>query len=171
MVPPRLSFSLPTGEADNSADSYFGLGILRSADAGNTRSLIRDANAGAPSFSGLGGTRTAFSTANTVVAAMATTSEELIAGAAAADTKRGLYTSRDAGQTWTYDALVDPSGATDAASATSVAYNASAGLFFAAIRYHGVYCLPAGVTWPPSTLNLVAVFSAVTSGQTTGPTV
>ena len=29
-----------TGEADNSADSYFGLGILRSADGGNTWTLI-----------------------------------------------------------------------------------------------------------------------------------
>ncbi|HUD63531.1 MAG TPA: hypothetical protein VMQ17_03095 [Candidatus Sulfotelmatobacter sp.] len=58
-----------------------------------------------------------------------------------------------------------------AASTTSVAYNASAGLFFAAIRYHGVYSSPDGVTWTPSTVNLVAVFSAVTSGQTTGPTV
>jgi len=47
-----------------------------------------------------------------VVAAIATTSQGLIAVAAAANTKRGLYTSRDAGQTWTYDALVDPGGAT-----------------------------------------------------------
>jgi hypothetical protein len=35
-----------TGEADNSADSYFGLGILRSADGGNTWTLIPTANGG-----------------------------------------------------------------------------------------------------------------------------
>ncbi len=137
-----------TGEADNSADSYFGLGILRSTDAGNTWTLIPTANGGALSFSGLGGTRMAFSTANTVVAAMATTSEGLIVGAVTANTKRGLYTSVNAGQSWTYDAVLDPGNQpTDATSATSVAYNASAGLFFAAIRYHGFYSSPDGVTW------------------------
>src|SRR5271154_122248 len=62
-----------TGEADNSADSYFGLGILRSADGGNTWTLISSANSGTYSFSGLGATRMAFSTTQpgTVVAAMA----------------------------------------------------------------------------------------------------
>ncbi|HME35855.1 MAG TPA: hypothetical protein VKF84_11495 [Candidatus Sulfotelmatobacter sp.] len=140
-----------TGEADNSSDSYFGLGILRSTDAGSSWTLIPTANNGALSFAGLGGTRTAFSTAsgqtNTVVSAMATTSEGMVDGAVTAGTTRGLYTSLDAGQTWTYDALVDPGGATDATSATSVVYNASAGQFFAAIRYHGFYSSPDGVNW------------------------
>ena len=140
-----------TGEADNSGDSYFGLGILRSTDAGNTWSLISTANNGALSFSGLGGTRMAFSSAlnqtNTVVSAMATTSEGLIDGSVTANTTRGLYTSRDAGQTWTYDTLIDPGGATDATSATSVVYNATAAQFFAAVRYHGFYSSPDGVTW------------------------
>ncbi len=141
-----------TGEANNSADSYFGLGILRSADAGSTWTLISSANSGALSFSGLGGTRMAFSTASgqtsTVVAAMATSSVGLIDGAVTSGTTRGLYTSQDAGQTWTYDALTDPGGnVTDATSATSVVYNASAGLFFAAVRYHGFYSSPDGVNW------------------------
>jgi len=141
-----------TGEADNSADSYFGLGILRSTDAGSTWSLIPTANAGTLSFAGLGGTRMAFSTAsnqtNTVVSAMATSSEGQNDGAITANTMRGLYTSLDAGQTWTYNALTDPGGiVTDATSATSVVYNASAGLFFASVRYHGFYSSPNGVTW------------------------
>ena len=138
-----------TGEANNSADSYFGLGILRSADGGNTWTLIPTANSGALSFSGLGGTRMAFSTVtnSTVVAAMATASEALVDGAVTANTTRGLYTSLDAGQTWTYNALADPGGATDATSATSVAYNASTGQFFAAVRYHGFYSSPDGVNW------------------------
>ena len=71
----------------------------------------------------------AFSTAsgqmNTAVAAMATTSEGVVDGAVTANTKRGLYTSLDAGLTWTYNALFDPGGASDATSATSVVYNAS----------------------------------------------
>ncbi len=140
-----------TGEANNSGDSYFGLGMLRSADSGATWNLVGTANAGALSFSGLGGARMAFSTAigqtNTVVAAMATTSEGVVDGALTANTTRGLYTSLDAGQTWTYDALVDPGGATDATSATSVVYNASAGKFFAAVRYHGFYSSADGTHW------------------------
>ena len=140
-----------TGEADSSGDSYFGLGILRSTDAGSSWSLISTANGGALSFKGLGGTRMAFSSAinqkNTVVAAMATTSEGQTDGAVTSNTTRGLYTSLDAGQTWRYNALVDPGGATDASSATSVVYDASAGLFFAAIRYHGFYSSPDGVNW------------------------
>ena len=140
-----------TGEANNAGDSYFGLGILRSADSGATWNLISTANSGGLSFSGLGGTRMAFSTAggqtNTLVAAMATTSEGLVDGAATANTTRGLYTSLDAGQTWTYNALTDPGGATDATSATSVIYNATAGKFFAAVRYHGFYSSPDGAHW------------------------
>ncbi len=140
-----------TGEADNSADSYFGLGILRSANGGGTWTLISTANAGALSFSGLGGTRMAFNTANgqtnTVVSAMATTSEGEVAGAITANTMRGLYTSLDAGQTWTYDALVDPGGATDATSATSVVYSDGAAQFFATVRYHGIYSSPDGTHW------------------------
>src|SRR5271163_1610770 len=138
-----------TGEADNSADSYFGLGILRSADGGNTWTLIPAANGGTYSFSGLGAARIAFSTANgqtsTVVAAMAATSEGVTEGALTSNTYPGLYTSTDAGQTWTYDALF--SGASEANSATSVVYNAAAGVFFAAERYHGFYSSPDGLTW------------------------
>ena len=136
-----------TGEADNSGDSYFGLGILRSADGGNSWTLIPTANGGTYSFSGLGATRMAFSTANTstVVAAMAATSEGVTDGALTGNTYRGLYTSTDAGQTWTYNALF--SGANEATSATSVVYNAAAGLFFAAERYHGFYSSPDGLNW------------------------
>jgi len=149
--PAKTVILAATGEADNSGDSYFGLGILRSTDAGTTWTLIPTANGGALSFSGLGGARMAFSTAsgqtNTVVSAMATTSEGMIDGAVTANTTRGLYTSLDAGQTWNYNALLDSGVATDATSATSVVYNASASLFFAAVRYHGVYSSPDGVTW------------------------
>ncbi len=149
--PAKTVILAATGEANNAGDSYFGLGILRSADAGNTWTLISSANGGSLSFSGLGGTRMAFSTASghmsTVVAAMATTSEGLVDGAVTSNTTRGLYTSLNAGQSWSYDALADPGGAADATSATSVVYNTSAGLFFAAVRYHGIYSSPDGVTW------------------------
>jgi len=78
---------------------------------------------------------------------MATSSEGVIDGVVNSGTTQGLYTSLNAGQSWTYNALVDPGGATDVASATSVVYNPSAGLFFAAVRYHGFYSSPDGVNW------------------------
>ncbi len=140
-----------TGEANNSGDSYFGLGILRSTDGGSSWTLIPTANNGALSFSGLGGTRMAFSTTagqtGVVVAAMATSSEGFADGAVTSSTIPGLYTSRDAGQSWTHNALSDPGGATDATSATSAVYNAAAGLFFAAVRFHGFYSSHDGVSW------------------------
>src|SRR5258708_13189524 len=105
--------------------------------------LFPPANTGPLSFSGLGGPRMAFSTANTVVSAMGTTSEGTLDGSVTANTTRGLYTSTDAGLTWTYNALFDPGNqATDATSSTSGAYNAAAALFFAAIRYHAFYSSP-----------------------------
>ena len=147
--PSKSVILVGTGEADNSGDSYFGLGILRSADGGNSWTLVATANSssGTVSFSGLGATRMAFSTANTntVVAAMAATAEGVTDGALTSNTYRGLYTSTDAGQTWTYNTLF--SGASEATSATSVVYNAAAGLFFAAERYHGFYSSPDGLTW------------------------
>jgi len=82
---------------------------------------------------------------NTVVAAMAATAEGETDGALTSNTYRGLYTSTDAGLTWTYNALFSSAG--EATSATSVVYNAAAGLFFAAERYHGFYSSPDGLTW------------------------
>lgn len=147
--PAKTVILAATGEADNSADSYFGLGILRSTNGGASWALINSANSGTLSFSGLGGTRMAFSTTatNTVVAAMGTSSEGVVDGAVNSGTTPGLYTSLNAGQSWTYDAMSDPKGSTDATSATSVVYNAGAGRFFAAVRYHGFYSSPDGVNW------------------------
>ncbi|MGC1227511.1 MAG: hypothetical protein WA859_13605 [Candidatus Sulfotelmatobacter sp.] len=137
-----------TGEADNSADSYFGLGILTSTNAGSTWTLTSTANGGTLSLAGLGATRMAFSTANTatVVVAMATSNEGVVDGAITSSTYPGLYTSTDAGQMWSYDAL-NLGGAAEATSATSVVYNAAAGLFFAAVRYQGFYSSPDGLNW------------------------
>src|SRR5208282_3609952 len=63
-----------TGETNNSADSYYGLGILRSADGGSTWTTppIQSAASG-QSFLGIGFSKIAFSTANPnlVVAATA----------------------------------------------------------------------------------------------------
>src|SRR5581483_9744336 len=101
--PARSVILAGTGEASSSGDAYFGLGMLRSTDAGSTWNLISTANNGSLSFAGLGVAHVAFSSfsgqMNTVVAAMATTSEGITEGASTSATKRGLYTSLDAGQT------------------------------------------------------------------------
>ena len=101
-VPANTTILAATGEANNSSDSYFGLGILVSTNAGNSWNLVTTANGGALSFSGLGGTHLAFSTASgqtsTAVAAMAASAEGIVEGALTSGTQRGLYTSVNAGQ-------------------------------------------------------------------------
>jgi hypothetical protein len=147
-IPANSVIVVGTGEADNSADSYFGLGILASTNAGNTWTLIPTANGGTLSFAGLGATRMAFNTLNTstVVAAMAVSNEGNVDGAISSNTYPGLYTSTDAGQSWNFEAL-NSGGVAEATSATSVVYNAAAGLFFAAVRYQGFYSSPDGLNW------------------------
>src|SRR4029077_17555046 len=85
---------------------------------------------------------------NLAVAATAGASEGIIEGLANPLTANlGLYYSSDSGDSWTY-ANVSDGGVTAApGSATSVVYNASAGEFFAALRYHGFYSSVDGVSW------------------------
>ena len=139
-----------TGETNGAIDSYYGLGFLRSADAGQTWTLIPTANGGL-SLKGLGVARIAFSTANgqtnIVVAAVGTAPVGSEDGAATNGSMRGIYTSLDAGATWTRENPTDSGVVIAANSATSVVYNAGAGKFFAAIRSHGFYSSSDGVNW------------------------
>lgn len=139
-----------TGETDSSSDSYYGLGILRSTDAGRTWNLVRSANSGTRSFAGLGFSKIAFSTANPnlAVAAAGPTARGITEGYEdPIDLNRGLYVSTDSGVNWNY-ATVRDAGVTIAPnSASSVAHNAVAGKFYAAIRNHGFYSSIDGVTW------------------------
>src|SRR5882757_6403029 len=83
-----------TGEANSSADSYYGLGILRSTDHGQNWTLITQDTLGHP-FHGLAFSKMAFSTTstNTVVAATATSVAGLLEGARTGIEVRGLYVS------------------------------------------------------------------------------
>jgi hypothetical protein len=140
-----------TGEANSAIDSYYGLGFLRSADGGSTWTLISTANAGVLSLKGLGVSRMAFSTAagqtSTVVAGVASAAIGSEDGLATVSSTRGIYTSTDAGLTWTHEVPTDAGVAIDATSATSVVYNPGAGKFYAAIREHGFYSSADGTTW------------------------
>jgi large repetitive protein len=143
-----------TGEANSSADSYYGLGILRSSDAGGSWILIPTDSTGSRSFAGMAFSKIAFSSnaVNQVVAATAGASEGIIEGLANPLTANlGLYYSGDSGNSWTYAKVSDGTAATSPGSATSVVYNAVAnsgtGEFVAALRYHGFYSSSDSVNW------------------------
>jgi hypothetical protein len=123
-----------TGEANSSADSYYGLGILRSANAGSTWTMISADTTGTHPFAGLAFSKIAFSTSTTslAVAGAAGASEGILEGlASSGNANLGLYYSQNAGASWTYANVQDGTVTTAADSATSVVYNAVAGQFFA----------------------------------------
>lgn len=157
-----------TGEANNSADSYYGMGILRSSDGGASWTLISSAtcpaanpscpSTGNISLHGLGFTRIAFSTDNRqlAVATAAAASGGLTVGAESGDSicplfsptcPRGIYYTIDAGVTWSRANLFDGSTIPDAGSANSVVYNSVQKKFYANIRYHGFYASSDGANW------------------------
>lgn len=139
-----------TGETNSSADSYYGLGILRSTDGGQTWTLISQDVTGTHSFAGIGFSRFAFSRfdPNVVVAGAGSASEGIIEDLEnPLATNRGIYFSSDAGVTWNSANVTDLGTAISPASVTSVAYNAVAAKFYAAVRYHGFYASFDGVNW------------------------
>ena len=139
-----------TGEANSSADSYYGLGILRSPNAGSSWTLISSDSTGTRSFAGMAFSKIAFSspTPNLAVAATAGSSEGIIEGLAnPLVANLGLYYSTDGGASWTYVSVQDGGVPTSSGSATTVVYNTVAGEFFAALRYHGFYSSTDGINW------------------------
>jgi len=139
-----------TGETNSSTDSYYGLGILRSADAGNTWSLIGQDVTKTHSFAGIGFSQIAFSTANPslVVAAAAGTSLGELEGLENPQAANlGLYYASNGGVTWNAATITDGTAAVLPGSATAVVYNGIAGEFFAALRFHGFYSSSDGINW------------------------
>jgi hypothetical protein len=165
---------LGTGEANSSTDSYYGLGILRSTNAGSAWTLISNDSTGTRPFAGMAFSKIAFSTTNPnlVVAATAGASEGILEGLANPLTANlGLYYSQDAGTSWRYASMLDGAQPAAPGSATSVVYNAAAGQFFAALRYHGFYSSPDGITWTrlanqPGSGLTIAACPAQSSGST-----
>jgi hypothetical protein len=148
--PTKSVILVGTGEPNSSADSYYGLGILRSADGGTTWTAITQDAGGTHSFAGLGFSKIAFSSSNPqlVVAAASAATEGFALGLESPVTvNRGIYYSQDAGLTWHYALVKDGSSTVSPGSVTSVVYNASAGKFFAALRYHGIYSSLDGINW------------------------
>lgn len=139
-----------TGETDSSQDSYYGLGILRSADGGRTWTLISQDGTGTHPFAGLGFSQIVFSSANPnlVIAAAGSTSEGILEGKEnPVAANRGLYYSTNAGLAWQAASVNDSGVSVTSGSASTVAFNKFAAKFYAAIRLHGFYSSPDGITW------------------------
>ncbi|HEY1808134.1 MAG TPA: choice-of-anchor D domain-containing protein [Acidobacteriaceae bacterium] len=150
-----------TGDPNGTDTSWYGVGILRSGDNGNTWSLIQR-SAAAPSglrfnFAGTAFAAFAWSTATPSLVVAAVTESEYadIAGANNSQNALGIYYSLDSGSTWQLATLEDGSNVIQSASllgggtnaATSVVWNPIRRRFYAAIRYHGYYESSDGVTW------------------------
>jgi hypothetical protein len=149
-----------TGDPNDALDSYYGAGILRSTDGGNSWSLIQTTADNAFAFVGEGFAGFAWSTVNPqlVVAAVSQAYEGVLANAVRPGVSyEGLYYSTDSGATWTLARIMDPGGDVqgpldtpdlpDGNAATSVVWNPVRQLFVAAVRYHGYYQSADGITW------------------------
>ena len=180
-----------TGDPNDVLDSYYGGGILRSADGGNTWSLISrtddvEQGLGAQDFNflGEGFAGFAWSTVNPqlVVAAVSQAYEGALVNAEQAGSSyEGLYYSSDSGVTWHLATITDGSGnyvqgplaaiaAPDGNAATSVVWNPVRQLFIAAVRFHGYYKSADGITWTRMTAQpgsgLSTVFCPTNPGGT-----
>ena len=153
-----------TGDPNDALDSYYGVGILRSTDGGASWCLVKQsfdpASSANHSFQGLGFAGFAWSsqTSGLVVAAASLSLEgQLVNTGYASTAEAGLYYSTDAGLTWHLSTITDgpnqviqsanPATSPPGNAVTSVVWNPQRQLFFAAVRFHGYYSSPDGVTW------------------------
>lgn len=152
-----------TGEANNSSDSYYGLGFLRSTDEGRSWTNVFAADGGTRPLAGLSFSRIAFHTGNPelVVAGAASSNGGSIGAELQGESGRGLYFSQDAGATWSYATMLDAGAATQPASVTDVVYNAVHAKFYAVVRAHGYYESTDGQSWTRMTQQPGAGLAAV----------
>lgn len=146
-----------TGDPNDALDSYYGEGVLRSADNGQTWSLIQ--TAGSASFIGEGIAGFAWSTTSPQLVVMAVSAAAEAANVRATNYPgvRGLYYSTNGGQTWTLATIQDGSTVVQnrttsyttfrGNAATSVVWNPIRKKFYAAVRSHGYYESSDGITW------------------------
>ena len=152
-----------TGDPNDATDSYYGGGLLRSADNGVTWTLIPFANdqtAGFHFFTGLGIAGFAWSSATPglVVVAVSQAAEGVLVNApSAGNSVMGLYYSTDAGQNWQMATLMDGGQVLQSPDqlghfppghgVTAVVWNPVRQRFYAAVRLHGYYESADGQTW------------------------
>jgi len=173
-----------TGDPNDALDSYYGAGILRSADGGATWSLIPGTVDQKYLFAGESVAGFAWGTAATgisacgsnavssevAVAAVSQALEGTLVDALVGGSYEGLYYSTDNGQNWCLATITDSSGHDvqgpndgfshpDGNAATSVVWNPIRKLFIAAVRYHGYYQSADGITWTRMAVQPGAGFS------------
>ncbi len=156
-----------TGDPNDALDSYYGNGILRSEDSGNSWSLTTqssDADYGPGqnfSFFGLSFSGFAWSadSPNLVIAAVSSSLEGAIVNAGlSGSSAMGLYYSQDAGKTWQMATITNgpqqvlqgPNTNFTSFSGnavTSVVWNGVRHTFYAAVRRYGYYQSTDGITW------------------------
>jgi|GEM_PF-4951672 len=150
-----------TGDPNDALDSYYGAGVLRSPDGGNTWTVMSHTADQMFSFQGEGFAGFAWSTSNPqiVVAAVSQAYEgTLVSAQLSGVSYAGLYYSTDAGATWSLATINDSPGqdvqgplnlfaSPNGNSATAVIWNPVRRIFIAAVRFHGYYQSSDGVTW------------------------
>jgi hypothetical protein len=172
-----------TGDPNDALDSYYGAGILRSADGGNTWSLISTTADQLWGFAGEGFAGFAWSTVTPqlVVAAVSQAYEGTLVNAKFHNRSyEGLYYSADGGATWNLARITDGAGtdvqgpsdafaSPDGNAATAVVWNPVRQIFVAAVRYHGYYQSSDGMTWTRMAVS-GSNTQTVASGQAAGYT-
>jgi len=150
-----------TGDPNDALDSYYGAGILRSADGGNSWSLIIATADKRWRFLGEGFAGFAWSTVNPqlVVAAVSQAYEGTLVNVdLSGPSYEGLYYSADGGMTWNLATITDGTNqvvqgpgalfdSPDGNAATAVVWNPARQVFVAAVRLHGYYQSADGITW------------------------
>lgn len=150
-----------TGDPNDALDSYYGAGVLRSSDGGNTWTVMSHTANAQLSFQGEGFAGFAWSTVNPqlVIAAVSQAYEGTLVDAQLYGVSyAGLYYSTDAGGTWTLATITDSPGqdlqgpqdmfaSPNGNSATDVVWNPVRQIFIAAVRFHGYYQSSDGVNW------------------------
>ena len=137
-----------SGELNMDGDSYYGVGIFRSPDGGNSWTLASTSNVG--TFEGLACSKILVDPSNpaTVLAAMGFA----CCHSGLNNLNQGVYRSTDSGATWnqvtTVNSFIYPGeGSISGHSFTDIVYNGSSTIF-AAVRFQGVYySIDHGASW------------------------